>query len=118
MNRLLGCATACLIALTCAAPAGAQTVPSNGVTGCLVDTGVNIAHQEFGSGQLVGYWDFTDTSARTNGAFDPTHQPADGNGHGTITSSMAVGQNISPQKTKSFAPGFPFAMADVGTDDG
>ena len=118
MNRLLGCATACLIALTCAAPAGAQTVPSNGVTGCLVDTGVNIKHQEFAAGQLVGYWDFTDTSNRTVAAFDPKHQPADGYGHGTITSAMMAGLGTGSTETKSFAPGFPFAMADVGTDDG
>src|SRR3954447_18763208 len=116
MHRLLGSATACLIALACAAPAVAQTDPTYGVTGCLVDTGVNAAHQEFAAGQLVGYWDFTDTTSRKNAAFDPKHKPADGYGHGTITAAMMVGQGVSPQETKSFAPGFRFASADVGTD--
>src|SRR3954447_4533640 len=118
MHRLLGSATACLIALACAAPAVAQTDPTYGVTGCLVDTGVNIKHQEFAAGQLVGYWDFTDTTHRTNAAFDPKHQPADGYGHGTITSAMMAGLGTGSTETKSFAPGFPFAMADVGADDG
>jgi hypothetical protein len=118
MHRLS--ALACLLVLTCAvAPASAQsTDPTQGVRVCLVDSGVNAKHQEFGADQLVGYWDFTDDSARTAGAFDPKHQPADDNGHGTLTSSMAVGLNKSPQKTPSFAPGFRFAMADVVTGDG
>src|SRR4051794_7058521 len=121
MLRLLGSAAACLLAvLACAAaPASAQTTdPTYGVTGCLVDPGVNAAHQEFAAGQLVGYWDFTDTTSRKNAAFDPKHKPADGYGHGTITAAMMVGQGVSPTETKSFAPGFHFAMADVGTDDG
>src|SRR3954447_10148455 len=119
MHRLLGPAAACLLVLACAAPAGAQTTdPTYGVTGCLVDTGVNIKHQEFAAGQLVGYWDFTDPRSRKVAAFDPKHQPADGYGHGTITSAMMVGRGVGPTETKSFAPGFRFAIADVGSDDG
>jgi hypothetical protein len=83
-----------------------------------VDSGINAKHQEFAPDQLVGYWDFTDPAARPAGAFDPKHQPADDNGHGTLTSSMAVRLNKSAQKTPSSAPGFKFAMADVVTGSG
>jgi hypothetical protein len=112
----------CLLVLACGAgPAGAQTAdPTQGVRVCLVDSGVNAAHQEFAPGQLVGYWDFTDVSSRKAGAFDPKHEPADDHalGHGTLAAAMAVGRNRSPRTTPSFAPGFPFAMADVMDPNG
>lgn len=83
----------------------------------LIDTGVNPAHQEFAPGQLVGFWDFShDLGKHLPGpgqAFDPAVAPFDPIGHGTMTSSMAVGGNVSPQKSPSFAPGFKFAMAKV-----
>lgn len=111
---------AAVAALTAAAPAAAQTTtdPTQGVRIAMIDTGINIAHQEFAPDQLVGYWDFTSGVPKAGQAFDPKHEPADGNGHGTLTSSMAAGLNVDPRKTPSFAPGFKLAMADVATDDG
>jgi hypothetical protein len=83
----------------------------------LIDTGVNAAHQEFAPGQLVGFWDFSrDQGKHLPGpgqAFDPAAAPFDPIGHGTMTSSMAVGLNVVPEKTASFAPGHKFAMAKV-----
>lgn len=116
--RLLTAAAAAL--LLGAAPALAQTAddPTQGVRIAVIDTGINIAHQEFSPTQLVGYWDFTSGTPKKGQAFDPKHKPADGNGHGTITSSMAAGLNVAPEKTPSFAPGFSLAMGDVATDDG
>ncbi|MFL5846326.1 MAG: S8 family peptidase [Solirubrobacteraceae bacterium] len=117
MRLLLPLAAA--VALIAAAPAAAQDAdPTQGVRIAVIDTGINIAHQEFAPDQLVGYWDFTTSTPDAGQTFDPNHAPADGNGHGTLTSSMAAGLNVDPDKTPSFAPGFKLAMADVGTDDG
>lgn len=117
MRRLLPLAAALLAAAP--ATAAAQTDPTQGVRVCIVDTGINATHKEFAPGQLVGFWNFTDATARgALQAFDPKHPPADGNGHGTLTASMAVGLNADPAKTRSFAPGFRFAAAKVVTDSG
>ena len=116
MRRVLPLVAVLLAAVP--AIASAQIDPTYGVRVCVVDSGVNAAHKEFAAGQLVGFWNFTDASRRTVGAFDPKYKPADGNGHGTLTASMAVGLNADPRKTKSFAPGFPFAAAQVSTPDG
>lgn len=117
MRVLLPLATAA--ALMGAAPAAAQEVdPTQGVRIAVIDTGINIDHQEFAPGQLVGYWDFTKRVPRPGQAFDPNNPPADDNGHGTHTAAMAAGLNADPAKTRSFAPGFRLASADVGTADG
>ena len=118
MRRLLLLAAA--LAAAAPAAADAQTDPTQGVRVCIVDTGINAAHKEFAPGQLVGFWNFTDPAPRGQAtkAFDPKHPPADGNGHGTLTASMAVGLNAVPAKTKSFAPGFRFASAQVVTPAG
>lgn len=102
-------------ALVLAAPAAAQVPdPTQGVTIAMIDSGINPAHQEFAPGQLIGYWDFTKPARPKPGElFDPKNPPADDNGHGTMTSSVAAGLNAHPDKTKSFAPGFRLAMGDV-----
>lgn len=98
----------------------------------LVDTGVRPTHQEFDYrgktstvDQFVGWWDFTaekkgkEVAPRVGEAWDTAvSDPYDGNGHGTITASMAAGRNVDPSKTKSVSPGAKLAIARVGETDG
>ena len=121
MRRSLLAAPVVVLVLLAGAPgaAAAYVDPGHGVTIALVDTGINAEHQEFAPGQLVGYFDFASGHVpKTGQAFDPKSEPADDNGHGTLTASMAAGLNADPRKTPSFAPGFRLAMADVGKGDG
>ena len=114
--RLIPAAVAAAALTVLSAPAHGQTTtdPTQGVTVAVIDSGINPAHQEFAPGQLVGYWDFTKPARPKAGEkFDPKNPPADDNGHGTHVAAMAVGRNVVPAKTPSFAPGFRFAMADV-----
>jgi len=122
VSRVLRRVAAAALLVTAVAPvSGAQASGGLPVVG-LIDTGVSAGHQEFAPGQLVGFWDFSrDGGTHTPSAgqsFDPAVSPYDPIGHGTLTSSMAVGRNLSAQKTPSFAPGYPFAMAKVLDDGG
>jgi subtilisin family serine protease len=116
--RLLATAAAAVLLVAVPAAQAQTTDPTQGVKIAVIDTGINAAHQEFAPGQLIGYWDFTAGRPTAGQIWDPKHSPADGNGHGTLTSSMVAGLNVVPEKTPSFAPGFHLAMADVATDDG
>src|SRR4051812_16711026 len=106
-----------------------QRTPGSGapVVIGMVDTGVNATHQEFSynpsiagpNGQFVAWWDFSaDADSHLPGAgqvWDTAEpNPYDPNGHGTITASMAAGRNVTPGKTKSFAPGYNLSVAKVG----
>jgi hypothetical protein len=79
----------------------------------VLDTGINADHQEFGSGQLVGWWDFSRHLPAAGDLYDTSVAPYDPDGHGTLTSSMAAGRNVTDGKTPSFAPGFQLAMGKV-----
>lgn len=117
MPRIAATALA-VLALLPAAAAVAQEDPTQGVRVCVVDTGINAAHQEFAPDQLVGFFDFSAGKPKPGQAWDPRKKPYDPNGHGTLTAAMAVGRGVSPQATKSFAPGFRLASAKVADDEG
>jgi hypothetical protein len=100
------------------------------VKALLIDTGVNGQHQEFGDGQIVGWWDFSGASAdqtpdgatwqdRDNdGNFQGDRgDPYDPDGHGSSTSSMLAGRNVAPSKTPSACPGCAIAVAKVLNED-
>jgi subtilisin family serine protease len=116
----LAAATALPLTLV-AAPAARAATP---VTIAVIDTGVDPGHQEFGTGQITAWWDFTSERAAAHlpapgQTWDPVvTTPYDPNGHGTITASMAAGRNVSPAKTPSFAPGTSLAIAKVGDAGG
>ena len=74
----------------------------SGVTVAVLDSGVYAAHQEF-AGVPITFKDFVG-----NGA-----QPYDDLGHGTLTASMIAGQNVSPAKTPSMAPGTRLLVGKV-----
>lgn len=122
MKRVLAVGAALAAASTCPAPAAAQDAvdPTQGVRIAVIDTGINAAHEAFAPGQLVGYWNFVEHKPPRRGApaFDPDHEPADDNGHGTLTAAMAAAIDNDSSKTPSFAPGFRLAMADVGEGNG
>ena len=92
----------------------------------VLDTGINPFHQEFTYGgptdttdQIVAWWDFSSDAGNhlpgPGELWDPVKpEPYDPHGHGSLTASMAAGRNVSPTKTKSFAPGAPLAIAKVG----
>jgi hypothetical protein len=131
---LLACSTLvlatapALVGLTATTASAATKVPVITV----IDTGVRATHQEFDyqgqastTDQFVGWWDFT--AERKPAVVLPTvgqtwdttiADPYDGNGHGTATSSMAVGLNKSAAKDPSLSPGGKLAFAKVGTADG
>lgn len=116
MTRFLAAAATALLGLSlCAGTAVAEEYdPTQGVTIALIDSGINPEHQEFAPDQLIGYWDFTKSPAPAVGPrFDPVNEPADDSGDGTLAASLAVGLNVNPSKTRSYAPGFRYAVADV-----
>lgn len=85
----------------------------------VVDTGITPTHEAFRPGQVVAWWDFTNTNASPDGRhWDERKAPFDGNGHGTGTASMAAGLQTAPRGTPSFAPGTDLAIAKVVTDSG
>lgn len=98
----------------------------------LIDTGVRATHQEFDyrgkastTDQFVGWWDFTaekkgkEVLPKAGETWDTAvSDPYDGNGHGTITASMAAGRNVDPRKTPSVSPGAKLAIARVGETGG
>lgn len=107
-------------------------VPADGpsdlpVRALVIDTGVNGQHQEFAAGQIVGWWDFSGhntahpspegaTWLDTNG--NSLHDDAyDPDGHGSATTSMLAGRNVTPAKTPSACPGCQVAVAKVFNED-
>lgn len=96
------------------------------VKALLIDTGVNGQHQEFGDGQIFGWWDFSGASTDQtpdgeswqdrDGHSDfqgDRDDPYDPDGHGSSTSSMLAGRNVLPSKTPSACPGCSIAVAKV-----
>lgn len=115
----------CVLQLDATAP-DPDPAPSLPVKALLIDTGVNGQHQEFGAGQIFGWWDFSgasvdptpdgetwqDRDGDENLQGDPD-DPYDPDGHGSSTASMLAGRNVLPAKTPSACPGCSIAMAKV-----
>jgi hypothetical protein len=104
------------------------------VTVTIIDTGIEASNPEFDydesqagpNGQLVGWWDFSATTAHapcgeatatwcaTVGPYDPDLSSGS---HGTGTSGMAAGTNASAVKSPSACPGCNLAVAKVLNED-
>ena len=119
---------------TFGSPAPSAPFDPAGVTVTVIDTGIEASNPEFDydetisgpNGQLVGWWDFSGTTAHepcgdatttwcaTHGPYDPDLSSGS---HGTGTSGMAAGTNASGVKTKSACPGCNLAVAKVLNED-
>jgi hypothetical protein len=106
----------------------------NNVTITVIDTGITASSPEFNydetqtgpNGQLVGWWDFSATTSHPACGATPTiwcstkapYDPDTASGsHGTGTTGMAAGNNVSPAKTPSACPGCRLAVAKVDNED-
>lgn len=115
----------CYIGVQPESPTG-DDASSLDTTVVVVDTGIHASHEEYDfdetvngpNGQLVAWWDFSDqnTSGEVPDDWYEGHAPYDpdmDSAHGTGTSSMAVGRNVSPGKTPSACPGCKLGFAKV-----
>lgn len=107
-------------------PPGGGSLSSLPVKALIIDTGVNGQHQEFGHGQIFGWWDFSGASAdqapdgetwqdhdRDGQLRGDRDDPYDPDGHGSSTTSMLAGRNMVASKTPSACPGCLVAVAKV-----
>lgn len=115
----LAAAAAIVLAATPASAQVPEPPEADDLVIAVIDTGITPTHEAFRPGQVVAWWDFTNTSVDPDGRhYDERKPPFDGNGHGTGTASMAAGRQTAPKGTPSFAPGTDLAIAKVVTDSG
>lgn len=106
--RRLSAAAVALAFFPFFAPAGASADP---VLIAVLDTGIDASHVEFGAGQVVAWKDFVDGRP----------DPYDDHGHGTMTASLAAGNNrgsCGAAPKLSYAPGVGLIVAKVGDENG
>ena len=98
----------------------------------VLDTGVRATHKEFSYGgprstsdQFVAWWDFTtekkgaEVLPQAGQLWDTkVKDPYDGNGHGTLTASMAAGRGADKAQTPSANPGGLLAVGRVVNSGG
>lgn len=144
MSRALPLLLAALLVVPALVTVGASAGPlataqaAKPVRIAIIDTGIDAAHTEFASGQVVAWWDFTDerksasltdpySGVSTPRSFDPYVAPFDLDGHGTAVASAAAGLNLQDcgshrfAEKLSFSPGAELVVAKVArinADDG